>query len=403
MDGKLKSIFYLLFAARMAVVVWEIASVNRSLERMGRRDGGFRPGSVMERLSMGAATFFQNQISAASARSAQLALTLKSLVLNLLVVSAVFSTRARKKVVQVSSKALRHINPEVVLLTLLLSAIAAVEMYTGKLVLMNKAYLVHQIAYPLNLIVFFLVGIPSVVYISMKLLEVLGRKFILACYIAFLMDDLLEVLGDKGPGGKMRVPLEMFPEEIRECLRVERLENSVFASANSRGKKNAALVGLGKSRRIEIYGRFDPRHSEELHSVIMHEIGHSVDGTIPKRKILKHALFLCETALLSWMYMRRGKMFGCADVSAQGFFILLFIVYLISGRPWLFTIFNMYTQRSELSADEFARTHGYGKSLSQILFKVAMEHGAYLDPSFLHHAMTSLHPSTRLRIERCAG
>lgn len=405
MSIKLKGIVYLLLFVRFVAVVWEMVSVNVTLGHLKQGDTGFRPGSSMHKMAMDTDMFFKNQIEACNLRLDSMFQETKCIFLYALVIGLILNSKVRQKMVKISRERLSFLDPESPPLMLFVLAIAASELYTKRPMLVSTIYILPQVAYPLNIVILLLIEIPCLVYLSMRLLAIFKKNFILSCYAAFLISDTIEIFRNEisGEDRLVRIPSNIFPEKLQSLLSSQGLKNSIYRSRLPKRRRNASLVGFGESRRIEIYGDFDIKNSKVLHSVILHEIGHSVDNTILKRKILKYALFLCEMALMLWIYTNGDKRFGCADISAEGFLIMMVTTYLVSGRPLVFVIFNIYTQNSELFADRFAKANGYGDPLSQALFRIALEHSVTINPSFLFHAMTSLHPSTLSRIEACGG
>lgn len=401
MDSKLRAMFYMFFLLRFIAVTWEMASTDLSLKKLREGNTGFEPGSLMEKMARDTKTFFKNQINVHEIRLNDMFQELKILVSCLIITTIVLDTRARKKMTRISKRCLGILDPEMVLLVFFMSTVAFAEFCTGKLTLMNRTYSMHHVGYPSNIFVFFFVEIPCTVYLAAKLLSIFRWKFIPMLYMVFLLDDLVGIITDQGPGkqGLIRVSHKLFPERLQELLKSENLEKSIYKSEDPKDKRNAALVGFGTSKRIEIRGDFDLEGSEELHAIVLHEIGHSVDNTMVKRKIAKYAITLCEMAALTYIYTRGSKVFGCSDISTETFFIMFYLTYFILGRQWLFMLFNIYAQRSEVFADGFAKSNGYDAQLSRALFRITLEHGARIDPSFLYHTMNSQHPSTRSRID----
>ena len=124
-------------------------------------------------------------------------------------------------------------------------------------------------------------------------------------------------------------------------------------SAKSTGA-NAALMGLGNTRRIvltdTLFGRYS---SEEIEVILAHELGHQVHHHIPKLIAVQSAVILVSFYLaglaLGWAVPRLGYR-SIADAAAFPLLALALAVFALLVGPLL----SAYSRRLERNADSFA-------------------------------------------------
>ncbi|KMV66194.1 putative Zn-dependent protease [Encephalitozoon cuniculi EcunIII-L] len=402
MCRKIKGAFFLFFLVRLAAVAWEVRFLHLYSRELEKGELWFGPDTCTGKIAAGTESFAKDQLKASNLKLSNISKEIKALVLHAMVILTMLTSKIRKKVGRLS-KSLRILNPEITLLLLLTSAITSIEKLCGtKLTLEECICSLKYIEYPLNMVALLFIELPFYICLVMKLFEFLKGKFIIVLYIIFVAGNILNTLwsGHVDKSKLAKVPLEVFPEKLQEMLKSEGLEDSVYRAKSSKEKKNASLIGLGSFKRIEIYGDFT-KNVEELYPVSFHEVGHSIDNIILKRKILMHAMVICEVLAFTAIYAKGSKAFGVSDMSSEAFALMVFIMYLALGRALFLTFSNVYAQRSELFADEVARINGYGDGLSQALFDMALEHNTTIDSTYLFNAITSLHPIVRERIDRC--
>lgn len=401
MCKKTRCVFLLFLSIRLAVVIWEIRFQYLCTERLKKGELWFVPDTCTGKMAAATDSFIKVQLKASSDRIENIYREVKSFTLYISVILLIFSSKVRKKVAKLS-KFLKIPNPEITLLILLISAFTLIEKLCGvKFTLAKFMYSIRYVEPPFDIPVLLLIELPFFIFLIMKLFELLERKLILVFYIIFIVNNLLDTLWcarvDKAK--LKRIPLNMFPPKLQEIIKSEGMEESIYEVKGSKGK-NASQVGLGSFKRIEIYGDFS-KDAKKLYPVSFHEMGHSIDNIILKRKILLHLIVICEVLVLSFIYTKESKAFGFSDISSEAFVLIIVVMYLVLGRPLVFILSNIYAQRSELFADEVARINGYGRELSQALLDMTLEHNATIDATYLFNAITSLHPVTRERIDRC--
>ncbi|KAG0416875.1 hypothetical protein EQH57_1089, partial [Dictyocoela roeselum] len=129
----------------------------------------------------------------------------------------------------------------------------------------------------LETVFMYLILIPMGIFMVYILFRTFGKFFIVACYLALIIKLLPELLiqDDVNTDKMTKVDIKNYPKDIRELLSKNGLENSVYEEINKSSDKNAALVGYGSKKRLEIYGGFHDADSDALISVLLHEIGHA--------------------------------------------------------------------------------------------------------------------------------
>jgi STE24 endopeptidase len=164
---------------------------------------------------------------------------------------------------------------------------------------------------------------------------------------------------------------------------------------------NAALTGLGRTRRIILFDtlvrEFRP---DEVESVLAHELGHHVHGDV-RRVLVAQGIFTLATFGLADIALRAGvSWWGLAGVADP------------AGLPWLSLVLvglglvaapaaNGLSRRIERQADDFA----LGTTEDPRAFIAAMERLATLNlaerkPSRLKEIFLYSHPAIDRRIER---
>jgi STE24 endopeptidase len=197
-------------------------------------------------------------------------------------------------------------------------------------------------------------------------------------------------------------------EELREAIvnlmaRVGLKTEGVYQmDAGKRSRHtNAYFTGLGKTKRIVLYDTLLTSHtSEEILSVLAHEIGHWRKRHILKQLILMEVLSLVVFYLISrfveWPYLYQT--FGFAqNLSYAGLFLA---TALLGPVAFLLTPFGTaIMRRFEREADEFAYTlTGTVAPLCNALKRLAKDNLSNLHPHPLYAWFYYSHPPLTERI-----
>src|SRR5215470_12455136 len=117
---------------------------------------------------------------------------------------------------------------------------------------------------------------------------------------------------------------------------------------------NAAVVGLGRTRRILLYDTLAAGFGrEEIEAVLAHELGHHVHGDIRRGLLIQGALTLVTFAVAD-VALRAGSgawgLSGPADPAGLPWLGLIVVVLGLIAMP----IGNAFSRRIERQADDFA-------------------------------------------------
>jgi STE24 endopeptidase len=120
-------------------------------------------------------------------------------------------------------------------------------------------------------------------------------------------------------------------------------------------KANAALTGLGRTRRIILADTLLSNYSEdEIEAVLAHELGHHVHRHIPKsialEAVITFAGFWTADQVLRYFVEHRGTFQGMADFANLPLLALVSTVLSFVLMPAL----NAYSRQKEREADRYA-------------------------------------------------
>jgi STE24 endopeptidase len=179
----------------------------------------------------------------------------------------------------------------------------------------------------------------------------------------------------------------------------------VFVADQSRKSRtaNAAVVGIGRTRRIIVFdtllSSFTP---EEIESVLAHELGHHVHGDI-RRGLLVQGALLLVTARLAALGLDAGvPLLGLAGPADPAGLPWLALVLLALGLIQL-PLGNGFSRRIERQADDFAlATTGNAPAFIGAMERLAQLNLAERRPNRLKEIVFYSHPALDRRIERAS-
>ncbi len=177
----------------------------------------------------------------------------------------------------------------------------------------------------------------------------------------------------------------------------------VFKFDMSRRTKaaNAALTGLGNTRRIILGDTLlDEFTSDEIETVMAHELGHHVNRDIPIGIVVESAMTLGGLYLASlglrWGVMSFG-FWGPADIAAFPLLSLAVGAYGLVTMP----LGNAFSRWRERRADEYAlRATGKGGAYASALTRLADQNLAEADPEPWVEWLLHSHPALSKRIAK---
>src|SRR5712692_4844914 len=172
----------------------------------------------------------------------------------------------------------------------------------------------------------------------------------------------------------------------------------------ARRAANAAVIGLGRTRRIVLFdtlaARFTP---EEIESVLAHELGHHVHGDARRGLAVQGALTLASFWLADGLLRAGAPAFGLAGASDP------------AGMPWLALVLlalslvalplgNAFSRWVERQADDFAlATTGNPGAFIAAMERLAELNLAERRPSRLKELVLYSHPALDRRIACARG
>jgi STE24 endopeptidase len=162
---------------------------------------------------------------------------------------------------------------------------------------------------------------------------------------------------------------------------------------------NAALVGLGRTRRIVLFDtlvrEFAPA---EIESVLAHELGHHVHGDMRRGILAQGALTLATFWVAQHLLARGPALWGyatMADAASIPWLVLVLAALGVAATP----LANGFSRWIEREADDFAlRTTGDPAAFVGAMERLARLNLAQRAPSRLKEILLYSHPSLERRI-----
>ena len=189
---------------------------------------------------------------------------------------------------------------------------------------------------------------------------------------------------------------------VRLAEQAETEVEDVFKFDMSRRTKaaNAALTGLGKTRRILLGDTLIEEFSdEEIETVLAHELGHHVHHDIPLSMAIQSVVTLGGLYLASLGLSWGVAFFGFqspSDLAALPLFGLVLGLYGLITAP----LSNAYSRWRERLADRYAlRATGNGPAYASALTRLANQNLAEADPPRWVEIFLYSHPALKKRIE----
>jgi STE24 endopeptidase len=163
-------------------------------------------------------------------------------------------------------------------------------------------------------------------------------------------------------------------------------------------KANAALMGLGKTRRIVVADTLLQNYSDdEIEAILAHELGHQVHNHILKSVAVQAAISFAGFWVLKTMVRRPYPGWFSSQVDFANLPLILLVTTVMSFL--LLPLLNAYSRYNERQADVYA-----WKSLPTIapflsaMNKLAAQNLAERDPSRVIEFLFHSHPSISRRI-----
>ena len=164
---------------------------------------------------------------------------------------------------------------------------------------------------------------------------------------------------------------------------------------------NAAVVGLGRTRRILLFDTLIKEFpAAEVEAVLAHELAHQVHGDVRRGLLVQGALTLVMFRAADFALsaaVPRLSLDGPADLAGLPFLGLVVFALGLLALP----LANAWSRRVERQADDFAvRMAGSGTSFVDAMERLAGLNLAERDPHFVEEFLLYSHPSIGRRVER---
>ena len=197
--------------------------------------------------------------------------------------------------------------------------------------------------------------------------------------------------------GDLRTAIEVFAEKVNfPIARIDMMDGSKRSSHS-----NAYFSGFGKSRRIALFDTLLDKHTtEEIVSVVAHEVGH-----YQKKHIITGTILgILETGVMLFVFNlimndpALFSVFGVETVSVYGG--LIFFGMLYSPVSLLTSIFTTaMSRKNEFEADAYSLEHTQNKeALISMLKGLAANNLSHLTPHPLMVFLSYSHPPVMDRI-----
>ncbi|MEO1957283.1 MAG: M48 family metallopeptidase [Methylophilaceae bacterium] len=168
---------------------------------------------------------------------------------------------------------------------------------------------------------------------------------------------------------------------------------------------NAYFTGFGNSKRVVFFDTLLERlNTEEIESVLAHELGHFKHHHVIKRIIMIFVMSLIGLALLGWL-INQAWFFQGLGVTTQSNHMAL-LLFMLGSPMFLFLIRPLmasYSRKCEFEADDYAAKNASATHLAGALVKLYRDNASTLTPDPIHSAFYDSHPPASIRISKLAA
>ena len=198
--------------------------------------------------------------------------------------------------------------------------------------------------------------------------------------------------------GELKTELEKYAKEQNFKMKgLYKMDGSKRST-----KTNAFFTGFGKFRRIVLFDTLIAKHTtQELVSVLAHEMGHYKKGHIHKFMIMSFANTIIIFFLLSLFIGNEGLFaaFKMQHVSVYGALIFFGFLYTPISM-FLSVIQNVISRKQEYEADRYSvTTYKNPKAMIEALKKLSVDNLSNLTPHKMKVFMEYSHPPVLDRIK----
>ncbi|AZR72913.1 peptidase M48 Ste24p [Anoxybacter fermentans] len=195
-------------------------------------------------------------------------------------------------------------------------------------------------------------------------------------------------------------PLRQRLENLFERAKVKVTDIYEFNLSSKVNSANAAVIGMGKTRKIILSDTLQDKYTEaEIEAILAHEIGHHANGDITKLLLIQFGILLVITYLISLIWQPLVKWWGYDEIDSIASLPMLFLIWGIIN--WVITPIELYiSRRIERKADEYAlRLIENPRNLATAFVKLADESLAELKLSLYKLLFKASHPPIDERVK----
>lgn len=173
----------------------------------------------------------------------------------------------------------------------------------------------------------------------------------------------------------------------------------VFDMSSKTVAANAALMGLGNTRRIVLGDTLVEKFTaEEIETVLAHELGHHVHHDLPVGIMVQSVLTLAglwlADGVMRWGVAAFGY-HGLNDPATLPLFLIAMMVFGLVTMP----LGNLWSRWREVKADEYAlRTTGQPQAFITAMTRLANQNLADADPPAWVEFLLHSHPAISKRV-----
>jgi STE24 endopeptidase len=173
-----------------------------------------------------------------------------------------------------------------------------------------------------------------------------------------------------------------------------------FDMSKNTKKANAALTGLGKTKRIILGDTLIDKYSnEEIETVIAHELGHYKRKHIIKNILIGTASSFLTLFLISYLYEISLEAFGFASITQIAALPLLALWSMLIGVIQT-PLGNILSRKYEYEADEYAvKETGLAQQFVNTLEKITVQNLGDKEPHPFVEWFFYSHPSIKNRVD----
>ena len=167
-------------------------------------------------------------------------------------------------------------------------------------------------------------------------------------------------------------------------------------------KTNAFFTGFGKFRRIVLFDTLIAKHTtQELVSVLAHEMGHYKKGHIHKMMIMSFANTIIIFFLLSLFIGNEGLFAAFKMQNISVYAALIFFGFLYTPISMFLSVLqNVISRKHEYEADKYSvTTYKNPKAMIEALKKLSVDNLSNLTPHKMKVFMEYSHPTVVDRIK----